>query len=157
MPSSPSRAPLTQRIIQELESVGFPVGDNTSPLAPYGWSGEPDGSNQTFTPWMTCTPLAARQQRIPGAMGDTGTEWVFTYTIFFAGVTRRQSEALADRIRNALTNITRERLEGTETGTWKIQKITCTTIGGSAKVGSAYPDYFTQADTFEVWVTKGKS
>ena len=154
MPSSPSRGPVTTRILTELETSGFPVGDNTSPETPYGWSGEPDGPGQTFTPWMTCAALAGAPQRIPGALGDTGTEWSLPYSVFYAGVSRKQTEALADRLRTALTNISRESV-ATDTGNWKIQKISCSTIGSSTKVGSAYPDYFTQADTFDVWITKG--
>jgi len=41
------------------------------------------------------------------------------------------------------------------TGKWRIQKVTCIGIGNTSRIGSAYPDYFTQADSFEVWVTKG--
>ena len=53
-----------------------------------------------------------------------------------------------------LTNITRESID-TDTGSWRIQKTTCIAIGNTTRIGSAYPDYFTQADSFEVWVTKG--
>ena len=151
MPSSVSRGPITTRLITELETAGFPVGDNTAPDVTYGWSGEP-GSG-TFTPWMTITPLAAQQQRPPGSLGDTGTEWIMPYSVFYAGISRAQSEALADRMRNALTNITRESVT-TDTGSWRIMKLSCTAIGSTNKIGSTYPDYFTQVDTFEVWITK---
>jgi hypothetical protein len=155
MPSSVSRGPITERVLAELQTEGFPVGDNSNPPPPYGWSGEPGATGTTFTPWMTCTPLAGSPQRLPGAMGDTGTEWSLPYTVFYAGITRKQTEALADRLREALTNIAREAII-TPTGKWRIQKISCTAIGSSNKVGSAYPDYYTQADTFDVWVSRGQ-
>jgi hypothetical protein len=73
--------------------------------------------------------------------------------VFYAGISRKQCEALADRMRSALTNITRESVS-TDTGNWRIQKISCGSIGSSNRIGSAFPDYFTQVDMFEVWITK---
>jgi len=86
-------------------------------------------------------------------MGDTGTEWRMTYTVYYAGVSRKQCEALADKMRESLTNIAREAVS-TPTGNWKIMKISCTNIGNNNRVGSTLPDYSSQADSFDVWVTK---
>lgn len=153
MPSSVSRGPITTRLITELETAGFPVGDNGSPAAgTYGWSGQPNEGS--FTPWMTITPGTAQAQRPPGALADTNTEWRLAYNVFYAGISRKQSEALADRMRNALTNISREKVT-TDTGDWKIQKVSCNAVGSNNRVGSAYPDYYTQTDSFEVWISKG--
>lgn len=155
-PSSLSRGPITTRLITELATEGFPVGDNTSPENPYGWSGEPNSEDATFTPYMTIAALTAAPQRVSGALGDTGTEWVLPYSVFYAGISRRQAEALADRMREKFTGITRENIE-TPTGNWQIQKISCTSVGGSVKQGSAFPDFFTQVDTIEVWVSKRRN
>jgi hypothetical protein len=154
MPSSISRGPITNRLLAELVSEGFPVGDNASPTTPYGWQGEPNDPGKTFTPWLSLTPGAAVLQAPAGAMGDSQSEWKLVYTVYYSGISRKQTEALADRMRLNLTNIARESVE-TPTGNWRIQKTTCTAIGNSTRIGSAYPDYFTQADSFEVWVTKG--
>lgn len=151
--SSISRGPITTRLISEMNEQGFPVGDNTTPDPPYGWTGQPNDTNTTFQPWMTISPLAAMPQRVEGALGDTGTEWRLPYGVFYAGVSRKQTEALADRVRFGLCNIERETV-ASDTGNWRIQKISCTGIGSTNKIGSAYPDYFTQNDTFEVWVSK---
>ena len=156
MPKSPSavaRGPITRRVLVELETEGFPVGDNQAPEAEYGWSGEPNGENSTFTPWMTLQPLMGQTQRQSGALSDTGTEWSLPYGVFYTGLTRAHVEALADKMRKALTDITREVVE-TVNGNWKIQKISCSTLGTVNRVGSTYPDYFTQTDTFDVWVSK---
>lgn len=153
MPSSPSRGPITTRIITELETAGFPVGDNANPEDPYGWQGEPDGAGSTFTPWMTLAPGTAQPQAPPGAFADTGREWRLMYTVFYAGVSRKQCEALADKMRDALINITRETVT-TPSGNWKIQKVSCTNIGNNNRVGSTFPDYSSQADSFDVWITK---
>lgn len=154
MPSSISRGPITTRLLAELVTEGFPVGDNASPTAPYGWQGEPNEPGTTFTPWLSLTPGAASLQSPSGAMGDSQSEWRLSYSVIYAGISRKQTEALADRMRMNLTNITRENVDS-ETGNWRLQKVTCTTIGNTNRIGSAYPDYFTQADSFEVWVTKG--
>lgn len=154
MPSSLSRGPITSRLLAELEVEGFPVGDNSAPSTPYGWQGEPNAPGTTFTPWLSLTPGAASLQTPAGAIGDSQSQWRLFYTASYAGLSRKQTEALADRMRLNLTNIARESID-TPTGPWKIQKVTCVTIGNTNRIGSAYPDYFTQADSFEVWVTKG--
>jgi len=151
--SSIERGPITRRLIEELKNEGFPVGDNDSPEDPYGWNGEPRGADSTFTPWMSIVPLTGQQQRVPGALGDTGTEWMLPYSVFYSGLTRAHVEALADKMRLAFTNIVREGVEG-QNGGWRIMKISCQTVGGCNRVGSTYPDYFTQTDTFQVWVSK---
>lgn len=154
MPSSISRGPITTRLLGELVTEGFPVGDNASPTAPFGWQGEPNEPGTTFTPWLSLSPGAASLQAPSGALGDSQSEWRLSYAVVYAGISRKQTEALADRMRMNLTNIARESVDS-DTGKWRIQKITCTTIGNTNRIGSAYPDYFTQADSFEVWVTKG--
>jgi len=154
-PSSISRGPITSRLLTELATEGFPVGDNASPKSPFGWQGEPNEPGTTFTPWLSLSPGAATLQAPGGAMGDSQSEWRLSYSVVYAGLSRKQTEALADRMRLNLTNISRDDID-TETGTWRIQKITCITIGNTSRIGSAYPDYFTQADSFEVWVTKGR-
>jgi len=153
-PSSISRGPITNRLLAELETEGFPVGAKASPNVAYGWSGEPNTPGVTFTPWVTLTPGASTLQTPSGALGDTQTEWRLSYNVFYAGLSRKQTEALADRMRMNLTNINRESVD-TPTGKWRIQKTTCTAIGNTTRIGSAYPDYFTQADSFEIWITKG--
>jgi len=154
MPSSISRGPISNRLLAELDTEGFPVGDNASPVVPYGWQGEPNDPGTTFTPWLSLTPGVASLQTPPGSIGDSQSQWRLNYTIVYAGVSRKQTEALADRMRLNLTNIARESVD-TPTGKWRIQKVTCIGIGNTSRIGSAYPDYFTQADSFEVWVTKG--
>jgi hypothetical protein len=153
-PSSISRGPITNRLLDELVTEGFPVGDNAQPSVAFGWQGEPNAPGTTFTPWLSLSPGAASLQNPSGAMGDSQSEWRLAYSVMYAGISRKQTEALADRMRMNLTNINREFVT-TNTGEWYIQKCTCITIGNTTRIGSAYPDYFTQADSFEVWVTKG--
>ena len=153
-PSSISRGPISTRLLGELGTEGFPVGDNAQPTVPFGWQGEPNDPGTTFTPWLSMSPGAATLQAPGGALGDSQSEWRLNYQVVYAGISRKQTEALADRMRMNLTNIARESID-TPTGKWKIQKVTCNAIGNTTRIGSAYPDYFTQADSYEVWVTKG--
>lgn len=153
MTSAVARGPITTFVLDQLATAGFPVGDNMSPTDPYGWTGQPDGTDQTFIPWLMLGTLTAQPQR-QQAIGDTGREWILPYSVFYAGISRKQVEALADRMRNQLCNISRLLVE-TENGDWQIQKISCLTIGTTNRIGSAMPDYFTQADTFDLWVSKG--
>jgi hypothetical protein len=154
MPSSISRGPITNRLLLELNTEGFPVGDNASPVVSYGWQGEPNAAGSTFIPWLSLTPGVASSQTPPGTFADSNTEWRLAYNVFYAAMSRKQAEALADRMRLNLTSIAREKID-TPTGKWQIQKLDCVAIGSTNRISSAYPDYFTQADSFEVWITKG--
>lgn len=154
-PSVIARGPITQLLLDTLSATGHPVGDNAAPTTPYGWQGEPGGDDSYFIPWMTLTPGASRQQRLAGSLGDTRTEWILPYSVMHAGVSRSHSEALADRIRDDLVAMSRTSVT-TEHGNYRIQQVENTSIGSNNRIGSTFPDYYTQADMFEVWVTKEK-
>jgi hypothetical protein len=149
-----SRGPITDQLLVQLASEGFPVGDDAAPTIPFGWQGEPNDPGKTFTPWLTLTPSAGIPQSPAGPLANTYADWRLGYLVAYAGVSRKQTEALADRMRHNLIYLERE-LIVTPTGGWKVQKVSCNNIGNTIRMGSAYPDYFTQSDTFEVWVTKG--
>lgn len=150
--SALQRRVVTARLVVEANTLGFPVGNTSSPTTPFGWQGEPNSESSSFIPWIEVMPGVAQLQASQG-MGDTGRNWRATYNLFYAGVDVAQTEALADKLRVGLNNITRETVTSAE-GDWKIQKITCTVIGSTVRNSSAIPDYFTQTDTFEVWLTK---
>lgn len=156
MTSALSRGPITTVVLAQLDEAGFPVGDNGAPTIHYGWSGEPNEQNSSFTPWLTLSPLTAQPQRVPGALADTGTEWVLPYSVYLAGLTRKQTDALADRIRQNLMELERTGIV-TESGSWRVMKVSCTSIGASTRVSSPYPDYYTQADSYEIWISKERS
>lgn len=149
-----NRGPITDRLIAELTELTLPVGDNTMPEDPYGWQGEPNSDLSSFIPWMTIS--ASMAQAGIGAMGASADEWRMPYAITFACVSRSQLDWLADKVRNKLTNIERETVT-TDSGSWRIQQIRCTSVGGSNRIGPTFPDYFTQADLFEVWLSRERS
>lgn len=151
-----NRGPITDRLVAELKTAGLPVGDNRAPLDPYGWQGEPDSENSSFIPWMTISAGTGRTQARPGSLGDSSSEWNLSYTVTYAAVTRDQLDWLADKMRLVLTGVQRDAVT-TESGRWRFQQIRCNTVGGTNRITSAFPDYYTQADLFEVWLSKERS
>lgn len=149
-----SRGPITLRLLDELKELGLPVGDSTAPEDPFGWQGEPNADAASFIPWLVLT--AGTAQAGTGSIGSSATEWRLNYSVFFAGVTREQLDWLADRMRIHFAKIERESV-ATDSGGWRIQQIRCTSVGGTNRIGSTFPDYFTQADQFEVWLSKERS
>lgn len=147
-----NRGPLTERIITELKTTSLPVGDNHAPSDPFGWqTQEPDADDSQFIPWMVVT--AGIAQAGTGSLGVSAGEWRLPYTVFYAGVTRPQLDWLADKMRVQLTNIEREAVV-TASGNWRIQQIRCSTVGGTVRIGATFPEYYTQTDSFEVWLSK---
>lgn len=150
-----TRGPITDRLLAELAELGLPVGDNNTPLDPYGWqTDQPDAPDSSFIPWMTIN--AGTAQPGTGSLGMSASEWRMPYSVLFAAVNRGQLDWLADKVRTKLASIERESIT-TDSGNWKIQQIRCTSVGGSNRIGSTFPDYFTQADLFEVWLSKERS
>ena len=147
-----NRGPLTDRLILELSETNLPVGDNHAPEGVFGWqSTDPDADQSQFIPWMVVT--AGTASAGTGPLASSASDWKLTYTVFFAGDTRGQLDWLADKIRIKLTNIERENVT-TESGQWRIQQIRCTSVGGTVRQGQTFPDYYTQTDLFEVWLSK---
>lgn len=146
-----SRSGITDRLISELSELNLPVGDGTVPETDYGWQGEPNDDNSSFIPWMTISAGVARPGT--GSLAGSAENWMLPYTVQFAAVSRGQLDWLADRVRTKLVNIERESVES-GSASWRIQQIRCTSVGSSNRIGATFPDYFTQADLFEVWITK---
>ena len=144
------RAPVTERMLDELKLSALPVGDNAAPDDAHGWQGEPNSDGTNFIPYMMLSAGVARAGT--GSIGQSASEWRLPYSVTYAGVSRDMVDWLADKVRVQLTNITRDRVA--EGFNWRIQQIRCTSVGGSNRIGSTFPDYFTQADLFEVWLSK---
>lgn len=149
-----ARGPITDRLLAELKETNLPVGDNTIPESAYGWQGEPNSDGSNFIPWMVLT--AGTAPAGTGSLGISASEWRMSYTVFYAGVTRAQLDWLADKVRTKFVSIEREPVT-TGSGNWRIQQVRCTSVGGTNRIGSTFPDYFTQTDLFEVWLSKERS
>lgn len=149
-----TRGPITDRLITELNAVGLPVGDNSVPITPYGWQGEPNAEGASFIPWTSI--FGGAGTRSSGSFAESASEWRLPYSVTYAGVTRKQLDWLADKARTRLVNIARESVTiGSES--WRICSIQCTTVGATNRNGVPFPDYYTQSDLFEVWLSKENS
>ena len=146
-----NRGPITLRLLDELKELNLPVGDNATPEDPHGWQGEPDADGSNFIPWVVLTPGTAPAGT--GTFAESAEDWRLPYTVFYAGVSRDQVEWLADKMRSKFVDIEREVIT-TDSGDWKILQLRCTSLGGTTRVGTTFPDYFTQADLYEVWLSK---
>lgn len=150
-----NRGPITTRLIAELNETELPVGDNHAPTDPYGWqTDEPGADASQFIPWMVIT--AGTASTGTGSLAASSQDWKLNYTVFFAGVTREQLDWLADKVRLQFANIERENVV-TESGSWRIQQVRCTSVGGTVRQAATFPDYYSQTDVFEVWLSKERS
>lgn len=153
--STLSRAHFTNWIIANLSAEGLPVGDNSTPLDPYGWKGaQPNATDATFTPWMSVSNGTARPSARPQSLGDAGSEHVMSYGIQYAAVTREQVEWLADKLRKTFVNAERNQVDCGVYGIWTIVQVQCVSIGGISRIRSALPDYYVQTDNFDIWASK---
>lgn len=150
------RALVTSTLVANLTTLGFPVGDNSAPGTDYGWQGEPDAADATFIPWLSISPMPGQGQFQDLSSLSNRAEWQLTYSVFAAGVNREQCERLADRARNQMVTMGRFDMEG-QFANWRIVGIECPSLGSCARVGEAIPYYYTQTDTYRVWVTQRSS
>jgi hypothetical protein len=148
-------APVTTYIFTQLETLNFPVGDNSSPSTSYGWQGEPNAAATNFTPWMSLTAMTGQPQQAPTLdIYEDGGMWVLNYVVFHAAVNRTQTQTLADRVRNLLASSAPTLVTGA-VASWSIHGVKCTNIGGTNRVGEATPYYYTETDSYAVLVSEG--
>lgn len=167
MPHFIERSAVTTEFVTQLRTLGFPVGDNSSPTdasnnpVPFGWQGEADAAGTNFVPWFSLTPMpgSAPQQNAPGTLNTLASDsfWILNYSLYMAGVNRNQTELLADKARNLFCNLglsAQVNCTGALT-TWHIAGVECSSLGTNQRVGEATPYYYTQTDNYQVWVTEG--
>ena len=144
-------APLTDHVITLTKTLGFPVGDATRPQEPHGWQGEPNAAATNFIPWIAVMPGQAGNSS--GPMGSSQADWRVPYYFTYAGVTRKQTEMLSDKLRQTMTAYTREVVAAYEEK-WSIQQFRVISIGGLNRQSQVNPSYYLQTDTIEIWYSK---
>lgn len=147
-----SRGHFTAWMITLLKVEDFPVGDNNIPVEPYGWQGQPNDASATFTPWMSVGTGTARPSG--GSFGDSASEHVLSFSVTYNGVTRDQTEWLADKMRKEFGNAERSVVDCGVYGSWKIQQVQTISVGGIQRIKTSFPDYYVQTDAFDIWVSK---
>lgn len=158
MPRQPSSLPrelITGEVLAQLKTASLPVGDMGAPEDPYGWQSDNPNEGTPFIPYMSLSVGAAGAPQ--GAVGDSGTEWETRYSVAYVGVTRTQTEAVADKMRLHLVGQERVSLHHERSDTnWRITQYRCDRIGAIQKITGSFPDYYTQLDEFVVRVSKEK-
>lgn len=145
------RGYFTKHLLTTLAGFALPVGDNDVPSAPHGWQGEPNESLSNFIPWIVLAPGQA--SRAQGSIGDPQSDWVLPYYFSSAGVSRTQTESVADKIRDRLKDLVKE-IVLLKDENWKLTYVGVTSIGGVSRIGSTSPAYHVQTDAIEFWLSK---
>lgn len=152
------RGSLTNLLIENLQELGFPVGDAEAPeidedsAEPHaGWNGEPNSPGSTFVPYLVLTPQTATISS--GSFADPQDGWQIPYSLATFGATRQQVEALANRARKVLRSLSKLQvtLDGED---FKIQQLWYPAMGGIGRVDATYPSTFGEVDTVTVWISQ---
>lgn len=146
-----TRGDFTAHLLTELAGFALPIGDNDAPDAPHGWQGEPNENLANFIPWLVLAPgNAARSEGTPR---DPQELWKLPYFISTAGVSRVQTENVADKVRLALKALSKSNvlLSGVS---WRLMYVHVTGLGGVNRIGATNPPYHVQTDTVEFWLSK---
>lgn len=147
-----ARGPITTHLLAALrDGTVFPVGDAAPPTEPHGWQGEPNAAGTNFIPWLSFTSGTASVSG--GTLGASASEWRAIYYLTTAGVTRSQTDGVADLARGLVVATERSNIAAGGLS-WRILQVRTTSIGGVVRVSSANPAYFVQTDTLEVWLSK---
>lgn len=144
-------APLTDHVLSVVATLGFPVGDAAPPEIHHGWRGEPNATGSNFTPWITVMPGQAGVSS--GPLGASQADWRIPYYFTLAGVRRKQTELLSDKLRQLLVAQARVKVPA-GSDTWSIQQVRVASIGGMNRQSTTSPSYYLQTDTVEFWYSK---
>lgn len=150
---TPDRGSLTDILITKLAETDFPVGDAGAPdaEAKAGWNGEPNAPGSTYVPYLVLTPSTATISS--GPFPDPQGDWRVPYSMTTFGVSRKQTESLANRGRKILEDLSKTSvtLDGQD---YKIQQINFDALGGVGRVDATSPSTYGEVDTFTVWLAK---
>jgi hypothetical protein len=145
------RSLFTDHLLAELASFALPVGDNDAPDEPHGWQGEPNENLANFIPWLVVAPGQATRSQ--GTFADPQETWQLPYFVSSAGISRKQTENVADRVRRAFKALAKVNVT-LKDETWRLMYVHVTGIGGVNRIGGTNPAYHVQTDTFEFWLSK---
>lgn len=146
-----NRGQFTKHLLTHLASFALPVGDNDAPTEAHGWAGESSAAGSSFTPWLVLAPGTA--SRSEGSFADPQQDWRLSYYVSSAGVSREQTEAVSDKVRDYLKTLVKEKV-ALKSETWALQYVGVTSIGAVQRIGSTNPPYHVQTDTYEFWLSK---
>lgn len=147
------RGQITTHVVDYLNELphNYPIGDSEPPREPHGWQGEPNSGGTNFIPWLTLS--AGNANNSSGPIAASQADWKLIYFLTTAGVTRQQTEAVADTSREHMVVLERSLIPAGSSN-WKVQQVRVTNIGGVTRIGQISPSYYVQTDTYEIWLSK---
>lgn len=157
------RSPLTNHLLHWIkEHTSFEVGDAVIPKNA-GWQKvaakpQPNAPGGTFTPYTVLTSMTAVPAPGTGSIAETQQDWHIPYVIQSFGVTREQSERLADKVRISIGELTHEILElktdDAPQNRYRVQQVWFPTIGGGNVTPGSDPMFYGEQDQFVLWLAK---
>lgn len=146
------RSAFTDAVI-ELAQTSGPVGDSEAPKSGVGWLGQPNVGD--FIAYSVITPMTANAGS--GPLDDTQADINVPYAITSYGVTRRQCETQADRVRRVVRTLAKQRVTmwagEAEESTRKVQQVLVAQYGPIQRTGQTDPAVFAETDLITIWTT----
>lgn len=146
-----SRRTLTEAVITKIAETGKPVGDGVTPKNAAWTGGQPNKDATNFVPYSVVTP--GTSSMATGPINDFRADWQTSYIVSSFGVSREQTEWMADLARTKLALLVGSILDLGDSN-YKVIQVRVDSIGGIQRVDATEPQYWGQTDAYTVWVTK---
>lgn len=146
-----NRRVLTKAVIDKLKEIDKPIGDGVTPKNA-GWTGgQPNADGTNFVPYSVVSTGSSSNSS--GPISDFQADWQTTYAVSSFGVSREQTEWMADTARSKLALLKGSILNLGDSN-YKVILVRVDAIGGIQRVDATEPQYWGQTDAYTVWVTK---
>lgn len=119
----------------------------------FGWQSDMHAEGSVFNPYVVITPQTATSS--PGSIGAPDADWQLPYLVTCYGVDRRQTEDLADDVRNHISgNHRADVLMKDQETSWQVTHIQCHAIGGIGYNGQVDPRMYSQTDSYTMRISR---
>lgn len=155
MKSIVDRGSLTDAMLSTLLDLGYPVGDGEMPTLDTaehaGWNGDPNTPGAVYVPYYV---LSAQTATISsGSLADPQDGWQLPYSLASFGISRKQTESLANLGRKKLRELKGQNLT-LDGETYRVQQVQFAALGAPTRVDQTSPSTFGEVDTLTIWITQ---
>lgn len=145
--------PLTEILLTQLGTTGFPVGDGMMPPNAW-WKGQPNLNTSSAEPFTVLSSLAVG--RSSGSFADSQSDWQVPYAVEAYGVSRAQCQWMADKARLVLGALQHQMLALGE-DSYYVQQVRLDAITPVSLHPVTDPPIWFGQDGISVWLSKEKS